>query len=54
MATKSERQSIQMTPETKAALERAAADEGRSLASYIERALIEKLRAKGYLPEDAR
>jgi hypothetical protein len=42
---------IRVQPETKAALERAAKDDLRSVSSLIEKILVEWLRAKGYLPE---
>jgi hypothetical protein len=41
---------IRVQPETKAALERAAKDDLRSVSSLIEKILVEWLRAKGYLP----
>lgn len=44
---------IRVQPETKAALERAARDDLRSVSSLIEEILVEWLRAKGYLPGDA-
>ena len=40
---------IRVQPETKAALERAAKDDLRSVSSLIEKILVEWLRAKGYL-----
>ena len=44
---------IRVQPGTKAALERAARDDLRSVSSLIEKILEEWLRAKGYLPGDA-
>ena len=41
---------VRMRPSVKAAAERAAADDNRSLASLMELLVIEHLRAKGYLP----
>lgn len=40
---------VRLQPETKAALERAAKDDVRSVSSLVEKILIEWLRAKGYL-----
>ena len=40
---------VRVQPETKAALEKAAKDDLRSVSSLIEKILIEWLRAKGYL-----
>lgn len=40
---------VRVQPETKAALEKAANDDLRSVSSLIEKILIEWLRAKGYL-----
>jgi hypothetical protein len=42
---------MRMRPSVKAAGERAAADDGRSLNSYIEKLLVDDLRANGYLPK---
>jgi hypothetical protein len=44
---------LRISPEVKEALERAAKDDDRSLASYAERILIAHLRDKGYLPKAA-
>jgi hypothetical protein len=44
---------IRVQPEVKAALERAAKDDLRSVSSLIEKVLIEWLRAKGYLRTSA-
>ena len=41
---------VRVTPEIKAAAESAAADDYRSVASLIEKALVEHLRHRGYLP----
>lgn len=41
--------SFRVAPEVKAALERAAKDDHRSLSSLIEKFLIERLRKCGYL-----
>lgn len=43
--------SMRVSDAVKAAVEKAAADDGRSLASYVERVLILHLKEKGYLPE---
>ena len=40
---------VRVQPETKAALEKAAKDDMRSISSLIEKILVEWLRAKGYL-----
>jgi hypothetical protein len=40
---------IRVQPETKAALEKAAKDDLRSVSSLIEKVLVEWLRSKGYL-----
>ena len=40
---------LRLTPPVKIALQRAATDDQRSLASYVERLLIGHLKAKGYL-----
>jgi hypothetical protein len=45
---------IRLQPETKAALERAAKDDFRSVSSLVEKILVEWLRAKGYLKEPRR
>lgn len=44
---------IRVQPETKAALDKAAKDDLRSVSSLIEKILVEWLRAKGYLPKGA-
>ena len=46
---KSETLGVRIKPETKAALEKAAADDMRSMSSLIEKILVEWLRDKGYL-----
>jgi hypothetical protein len=43
---------IRVEPRLKAAAERAAADDHRSLASFIEKLMIEHLEAKGYLERE--
>ncbi len=40
---------LRITPSLKQALEKAAAEDHRPLASYVEKLLIEHLKAKGYL-----
>jgi hypothetical protein len=40
---------LRITPTLKKALEEAAADDHRAVASYVEKLLIEHLRKKGYL-----
>lgn len=42
---------LRISPEVKEALEKAAHDDDRSVASYAERVLIAHLRDKGYLPK---
>lgn len=41
--------SVRVTDAVKAAAEKAAAEDSRSVASYVEKLLAEHLRAKGYL-----
>ena len=41
--------SFRLTPEVKAAAEMAAKDDTRSMSSFVEKLLIEHLKAKGYL-----
>jgi hypothetical protein len=41
---------VRVQPQTKAALEKAAKDDLRSVSSLIEKILVEWLREKGYLP----
>ena len=43
--------SVRLRPAVKAAAEKAAEDDARSLSSLIEKALLEHLRAAGYLPQ---
>lgn len=43
--------SVRVTDETKMAVEKAAEDDGRSVASYVERLLTLHLKEKGYLPK---
>ena len=40
---------VRMSPDTKAALDKAAKDEVRSLSSLIEKILTDWLKSKGYL-----
>jgi hypothetical protein len=42
---------VQLSDQVKAATEKAAADDSRSVASYVEKLLAEHLRAKGYLTD---
>lgn len=44
---------IRVAPALKAAIEKAARDDRRTVASLIEKLLAEWLEAKGYLPRDA-
>lgn len=44
---------FRVDPEVKAALERAAKDDHRSLSSLIDKILVEWLRERGYLPGPA-
>lgn len=41
--------SLRLPPEVKAAAERAAKDDTRSMSSFLEKLLTEHLKAKGYL-----
>ncbi|WP_345936168.1 hypothetical protein P7L78_21955 [Tistrella bauzanensis] len=41
---------IRVEPAVKAAAEKAAADDHRTLASLLEKLLVEHLRTSGYLP----
>jgi uncharacterized protein (DUF1778 family) len=43
--------SIRVTEATKAAVEKAAKEDGRSVASYVDRILIAHLKSIGYLPK---
>ena len=43
---------VRVQPETKAALDKAAKDDLRSVSSLIEKILVEWLRERGYLPKD--
>jgi hypothetical protein len=43
--------SVRVSDQVKAAAEKAAADDSRSVASYVERLLAEHLKAKGYLAD---
>ncbi len=40
---------LRLTPSLKQALDKAAADDRRPLASYVEKIIQEHLKAKGYL-----
>jgi hypothetical protein len=40
---------LRITPTLRAALDKAAANDDRTLAAYVERVLTEHLRKKGYL-----
>ena len=48
---KSSTLNLRINPELKAAAEKAAADDHRSLTSLIEKLLADYLREKGYLPK---
>jgi hypothetical protein len=43
---------VHVEPSVKRALQRAAAEDGRSVANFIERLLTEHLRERGYLKPD--
>jgi hypothetical protein len=43
---------IRVQPETKAALEKAAKDDLRSVSSLVEKVLVDWLRSKGYVASD--
>jgi hypothetical protein len=47
--TKSAPVGLRLKPSLKSALENAAADDHRTVASYVEKLLTEHLRRKGYL-----
>ena len=47
--TKSEPLGLRVTPAVRRALEKAAADDHRPLASYVDKILVEHLKGKGYL-----
>lgn len=49
MTTRSASIGIRVQPDVKAAAEKAAQDDHRTLASLIEKLLTEHLKAKGYL-----
>jgi len=40
---------LRLLPSVKSALEKAAAEDRRPVASYVEKLLVEHLKAKGYL-----
>jgi hypothetical protein len=42
-----------LSDQVKAAAEKAAADDSRSMASYVEKLLVEHLREKGYLADQS-
>ena len=42
--------SVRIPGEIKVALDRAAADDHRTVASFVEKAVADALRARGYLP----
>jgi len=42
---------VRVQPDTKAALEKAAKDDDRTVSSLVERIVREWLREKGYLPK---
>jgi hypothetical protein len=44
---------LRLLPDLKAAAEKAAADDHRSLTSMIEKLLTDHLRERGYLPQPA-
>ena len=43
--------SLRLPPEVKAAAEKAAKEDTRSLSSYLEKLLTDHLRSEGYLPD---
>ncbi|MBL3561978.1 DUF1778 domain-containing protein [Rhodovulum sulfidophilum] len=43
--------SVRVSDETKKAVEKAAAADGRSVASYVERLLTTHLKEQGFIPE---
>lgn len=49
--TKTPSLGIRLQPEVKAALQRAADDDMRSVSGLVEKVLIEWLRARNYLPK---
>lgn len=49
--TKTSAISVRVTDETKQAVEKAAAEDGRSIASYVERLLTAHLKESGFLPK---
>jgi hypothetical protein len=49
MEIKSTPVGLRITPSLYAAIEKAAHDDGRSIADYVARAVAEKLRREGYL-----
>lgn len=46
---RSEPLGLRITPSLKKALEKAAEEEGRSIADYVQRSLAELLKRKGFL-----
>jgi hypothetical protein len=49
MIAKTSAISVRVSDQVKAAAEKAAADDHRSVASYVERLLVEDLKKKGFL-----
>jgi hypothetical protein len=49
--TKSAAISVRVSDEVKKAVEKAALDDSRKVAGYVEKLLVEHLKAKGYLPK---
>lgn len=43
--------SVRVSDEVKEAIEKAATDDDRSTASYVERLIVAHLKEKGYLPK---
>jgi len=43
--------SVRVTDQVKEAVEKAAADDSRPVASFVEKLLVDTLKAKGYLPK---
>lgn len=51
--TKTANLALRISPELKAAAERAAKEDRRSVSSYVEKVLAADLEAKGFLPKGA-
>lgn len=49
--TKTAQVNLRITPSLKAAADKAAADDQRSLTSLVEKLLVDHLKDKGYLPK---